>query len=383
MNKDVKVKHIVHVVHCFATGGLENGVVNIINKLPKEEYKHSIICVTNYDPVFFERITTGNVKIYSLEKPSGKGIKWLWQCWKLLKQLKPDICHTRNLSALEAQIAASFAGVPYRIHGEHGWDVSDVGGTNYKYQQIRRIFKPFIHRYVALSSEAQCYLGEKINVNPNKVMRICNGVDIEKFKPKPKSALYELSEGKIAPEDIVFGTVGRLAEIKNQTFLVKSFIELVKDNPILKSKLKLIIVGDGILLPRIQNLIQEAKIERNVWLAGRRDDIAKLMNLIDIFVLPSLAEGISNTLLEAMASGSPFIATNVGGNVDLVCPEHSKSHLVDVNDIEALKCVMQNYADGSFDLNKDSQLVRTYCVRNFSIEAMVSKYHQLYQLEKV
>ena len=123
-------KHIAHVLHSFATGGLENGVVNLINQLPKDEYQHSIICVTDYDKNFFQRITRNNVNIYQLNKPAGRGVKWMFDCWRLLKKLSPDICHTRNLSALEAQIPAFLAGIKHRIHGEHGWDMHDIGGTN-------------------------------------------------------------------------------------------------------------------------------------------------------------------------------------------------------------------------------------------------------------
>ena len=150
--------HIAHVLHSFATGGLENGVVNIINNLPEGEYQHSIISVTKHDPEFLSRIKRDNVDVYDLNKPPGRSLGWLVQCWRLFRKLRPDICHTRNLGAIEAQVSALLAGVKYRIHGEHGWDVFDVGGTNVKYQKLRKVFKPFIHQFIALSIEAQDYL---------------------------------------------------------------------------------------------------------------------------------------------------------------------------------------------------------------------------------
>jgi len=150
LNNKVKLKHIAHVVHSFAVGGLENGVVNLINQLPLEHYRHTIICVTDHDPEFFARIKTNNVQIIDLYKPQGKGVVWLYKCWKLLRELKPDICHSRNLNALEAQLPAFFAGVPVRIHGEHGWDVNDLGGCNLKYQKLRRVLKLLIPQYIAL-----------------------------------------------------------------------------------------------------------------------------------------------------------------------------------------------------------------------------------------
>lgn len=369
--------HIAHIVYSFATGGLENGLVNLINRLPENEYHHSVICITGHDKNFVSRITTNNTKVYDLNKPPGSSPQWLLRCWKLLRKLKPDICHSRNLNPLEAQLAAFFAGIKGRIHGEHGWDVNDLGGVNEKYQKLRRYLKPFIHHYIALSSEAKEYLINKIRVPHQKISQICNGVDITKFSVmQPKT---EYPTGFKSENSIIFGTVGRLAKVKNQSFLVKSFIALWQLNPEYRSRVKLIIVGDGELMPELKKLVKEAGAEDAIWLTGLRSDIPELMNLMDVFVLPSLAEGISNTLLEAMACGLPIIATNVGGNKDLIYPEHLQSHLVDVQNIEALRNSMAHYADNADALLKDSTLVRNHCVENFSIDSMVNKYNTLYQ----
>jgi len=99
-------------------------------------------------------------------------------------------------------------------------------------------------------------------------------------------------------------------------------------------------------------------------------------------VLPSLAEGISNTLLEAMASGLPYIATNVGGNADLVLPQHAQSHIVCVDDESQLVKAMSQYVNMPERLVNDSDLVRTHCQKNFSLAGMVNNYHQLYKLKR-
>lgn len=373
--------HIVHIVYSFATGGLENGMVNIINRLPEEKYRHTIVCLTGHDDDFFARITTNNIEIFDIEKPAGNDIAWLFKCWKLLRKLKPDICHSRNLSALEAQLPAFLARVPYRIHGEHGWDVNDLGGCNKKYQLLRRLLKPFIHQYVALSKEAVVYLTDKIKVKENSIHHICNGVDIDKFTPNKNRA--RLPESFATNDSLIFGTVGRLAQVKNQTLLVSAFITLWQQQSQLQDKLKLVIIGDGLLLPQLERMVALAGAEQAVWFAGRRDDVAQLMQQLDIFVLPSLAEGISNTLLEAMASGLPYIATNVGGNADLVLSQHAQSHIVNVTDEQQLIKSMAQYLNAPEQLVKDSDLVREHCVKNFSLEVMVGKYHQLYQKNNV
>jgi glycosyltransferase involved in cell wall biosynthesis len=170
-----------------------------------------------------------------------------------------------------------------------------------------------------------------------------------------------------------------LAQVKNQTLLVSAFLSLWQQQKQLQDKLRLVIIGDGILLPQLKRMVTLAGAEQAVWFAGRRDDVAQLMRQLDIFVLPSLAEGISNTLLEAMASGLPYIATNVGGNSDLVLPQHAHSHIVNVNEEQKLVKAMSQYLNAPEKLSKNSGLVRKYCVNNFSLEVMVEKYHQLYQ----
>ena len=372
-----KPTHIVHIVYAFATGGLENGVVNIINRLPEEKYRHTIVCITEHDKVFFTRVRCKNVAIIDLHKPAGKGLTWLFHCWKLLRKLKPDICHSRNLNALEAQLPAFLAKVPYRIHGEHGWDVNDLGGSNKKYQKLRRLFTPLIHQYVALSTEAVGYLTDKINISENKIRHICNGVDVDVFYPDKNRAL--LPAGFASDNSLIFGTVGRLAQVKNQTLLVAAFLSLWQQQVQLQDKLKLVIIGDGILLSTLKAMVATVGAEKCVWFAGRRDNIAQLMQQLDVFVLPSLAEGISNTLLEAMASGLPYIATNVGGNTDLVLPEHANSHIVNTNNVQQLVKAMLHYTQNPEKLIKDSQLVREHCHKNFSLSVMVASYHQLYQ----
>ncbi|MCW8834182.1 MAG: glycosyltransferase, partial [Colwellia sp.] len=218
---------------------------------------------------------------------------------------------------------------------------------------------------------------DKIHVKQQKIHHICNGVDIDKFSPNKNREL--LPEGFACGDSLIFGTVGRLAQVKNQTLLVAAFLSLWQQEAQLQDKLRLVIIGDGILLPQLKDMVASAGAERAVWFAGRRDNVAQLMQQLDVFVLPSLAEGISNTLLEAMATGLPYIATNVGGNADLVLPQHAHSHIVDVNDEKQLVRAMSQYVNAKAQLVEDSELVRSHCQKNFSLAVMVNNYHQLYQ----
>lgn len=375
------VIHIVHYVWGFHTGGLENGIVNLINRLPAAQYRHSIVCQKGHDPVFFARISHPATQVYHLDKQDGLDLALHWRLLQLLRQLKPDVFHSRNLSTMEGQLVAALLGVPLRIHGEHGWDVNDLAGSNQKYQRIRRWVKPLVHQFVALSTEAEAYLQHRIGVPPARLQRICNGVDVDKFaqaaisKAAPEPALAQ----PLHSDDLVFGTVGRMAVVKNQQLLLEAFILLWQQFPAWQTRLKLLLVGDGSERASLVQRAEQAGVHAAVIFAGNRTDIPVLMAQMKVFVLPSLAEGISNTILEAMAAGLPVIASRVGGNPELIHPAHQLSHLFDSNNTMQLCQAMALYLQDPARQASDSALVKKHCQNNFSLDTMVDKYHRLYQ----
>lgn len=375
----------MHIIHRFDTGGLENGVVNLINHLDENAYRHSIVTLKGFNDDFCARIKTSNTSFYDLEKKDGNDPRIFFKLRKLIKKLTPDILHTRNTATIENQLVGWWCGVPLRIHGEHGWDVNDMHGQNKKYQMLRKFMRTYIHQYIGLSSEAINYLKNTISVGEESIHHICNGVDTDKFSPaidglrKTELLTSSFPKGFLSEDSLVFGTVGRLAEVKNQTFLLDSFIKLVESHPAQCSRLRLVIIGDGVLKQPMQSKAEQAGISSQVWFAGNRSDISTLMQGMNVFVLPSLAEGISNTILEASASGLAVVATNVGGNPELIEPSLAPTHLVEVNDVSALVQTLSQYIDDPELSAVNGRLVREHCVRNFSIDTMVNKYHQLYQ----
>ncbi len=388
MNDNVKPPLIAHVIFQLGMGGLENGLINLINRMPSDAFRHVIICMT--DATDFSERLNKPVEIYSLHKKEGKDLWIYFKLWKLFRKLKPEIVHTRNLSALEAQLAAALAGVPIRVHGEHGRDVHDLDGSNKRYQLIRKFFRILIDRYIPLSQDLSKYLIETIQVNPDKVVKICNGVDTDKFKPDsyfrgnndhseyPDFLLEDksITEKSLEKKTIVFGTVGRLATVKNQTDLLKAFNLLCKENP--EADIKLVIVGDGGLKKDLLDIMQAEKLDNKVWLAGARNNVNELMNMMDVFVLPSLAEGISNTILEAMATGLPVVATDVGGNAELVV-NNETGYIVAPANINALKDGLKNYLDRPERIKQQGKQSRKRIENNFSINEMMQNYLQTYQ----
>ena len=308
---------VAHIIYSLSTGGLENGLVNIINRMPCGSYRHAIICITTADE-FAHRITAQGVEVIQMHKPPGHGLAFYWRLRAVLRELQPDVVHSRNMAALEAQLCGLGLGAR-RVHGEHGREVGDLDGGNRKYLLLRRAMRLFIDHYIAVSRDIERWLVQRVGVRPERVTQIYNGVDHDRFRPgsvKPLALLPAQFGG--ADGILVAGTVGRLTPVKDQQTLLRAAALLREYQPELAARLRLILVGDGPLRCDLESLSRQLGLENVVWMAGDRQDVPDLLRLMDVFVLPSLGEGISNTVLEAMASGLPVVATAVGGNLELV-----------------------------------------------------------------
>lgn len=368
---------IAHVIHRLQVGGLENGLVNLINRLPHDQFKHIIVCLTDYTD-FRERVAVDH-EIYALHKRPGQDLGMYRRLWKLFRNLRPDIVHTRNLATLEAQAPALLAGVPVRIHGEHGRDVHDLDNTSRKYRWLRKAFRPVVQQYIALSRELEQYLATDIGVPARKLTVICNGVDVARFHPADHRAQpEELLPGPLRKERIIIGTVGRMEPVKDPLNLARAIVVLLRDRPDLRNRIGLMMIGDGSLRPKVQDLLDEAGLSELSWLPGAREDVPDLMQRMDLFVLPSLAEGISNTLLEAMASGLPVVATDVGGNGELVISGETGTLVERASDL-ALARAIEHYVTDEPMREKHGARARERAVQEFSIDAMVDRYADVYE----
>lgn len=366
---------VVHVVYSFEMGGLQNGLLNLLDRLPAQRYRHAVVSLTGLSG-FERRLRRTDVAFYALHKPAGLGLTMHASLWRLLRRLRPALVHTRNLAALETQAVALAAGVPVRLHGEHGWDIHDPDGSSARYRRWRRLLRPCVQQYIALSRQLEDYLVRGVGVSPQRVTQIYNGVDTERFCPVSDTAHAQTGPFTRPPHFLV-GSVGRLEPIKDPLTLARAFVLAVQRRPDLRPRLRLVLVGDGQLRAPIEQVLREGQVTDLAWLAGSRDDVAALLRGLDLFVLPSLAEGISNTVLEAMASGLPVLATAVGGNGELVQAGVTGS-LVPPNDPLALAESLISYADDPSRGQREGKAGRARAEKQFALEAMAAAYQALY-----
>jgi len=368
--------HIVHIVHRFDTGGMENGMVNLFNALPAERYRHTVVALTDYTD-FRQRIVAQPVAFHALHRPPGHGLAWMRRLRTLLRTLKPDLVHTRNLAALEAQFVAAAAGVCATVHGEHGRDVFDLHGRNWKYNLLRRAARPFVSNYIAVSRDLEGWLRGTVAVPARKLHQIYNGVDSARFHPRAGTRTSGLPRGFAGPDAVVFGSVGRMAEVKHYPTLVCAFVQMLRQQPERAARARLVIVGDGIARADCQRLLDESGFAHLAWLPGERRDIPELMRAFDVFVLPSKNEGISNTILEALASGLPVVATAVGGNVELV-ETGVNGMLVEAGDVAGMAQALLGYLDTPARIAEEGARARYGAEQRYSIPAMAEAYAAVY-----
>jgi sugar transferase (PEP-CTERM/EpsH1 system associated) len=360
---------VVHLVYSFGCGGLQSLLAECINRLPAEKYRHAVICLTertNYGGI----VNRADTAFYELNKPPGNDVSTHLKLWKLLRQLRPSILHTYNVGTIEYSVTALLAGVPVRIHAEHGRDSVESDGKHARYNLLRRLLIPLIDAYVPVSADLGDWLHRTIGVPERKIAMVMNGVDMVRYAP-PQAA------PESAPLPLWIGTVGRADRIKNQAWLLDIFQRLLERFPAPQFDLRLAIVGDGPLLGSLRELAAARGLADKVWLPGTRTDVAEIMRGFSIFVLPSLSEATPVVILEAMATGLPVVATRVGGVPQLVLDKKT-GFVVDVSDPVAFTDAISSYICDPEMRRKHGAAGRRRIQAGYSVDAMVGCYDALY-----
>lgn len=356
---------VCHLIYRFDIGGLERVMVNCINAMQEKNVEHVVVALTEIGD--FSQHLNSQVKTYQLNKKPGKDLTSHWRLFKLLRQLKPHIFHTYNLAALEYHPIAKLAGVKGHIHAEHGREISDPLGLNKKHNLLRKIISPFIHYFVAVSSDLQLWLIDDVSIDSHKVKLVRNGIDIKKFGGE-----------KVKSHCIRFIHIARFNPVKDQQSLINAFALLVAEKGYLPEQVSLTLVGDGELTNALKQQVSDKELDAFVIFTGARNDIPALLENSDVFVLSSIAEGIPMTVLEAMAASLPIISTDVGGLSELVENEVT-GLLVEKENAKALANAMDIYVNNPQLIEPQGKQAHQFIEQNFSEAAMVKSYLNLYQ----
>jgi sugar transferase (PEP-CTERM/EpsH1 system associated) len=364
---------VLHIVNRLDTGGTELVVLKLIGGLSDGVFEHRLASLRGMDPRLEgvplpggELLTTGKIRS-GLQFP-------LFRLVKLIRTYRPHIVHSRNWGTIEAIPAARLARVPVAVHSEHGYELDMLSGL----PKRRRVFLHAVYQMadvvLAVTRELRDYHARQAWVAPERIRVIYNGVDAVRFCPHPELRKLLRRRFGLPEERFLVGTVGRMVPIKDHPTLLRA-LEMLLNRGI---DAHAVFVGSGPEFQRNQQLVNvSTKLRGRVSFVGYSEEVSQLLNTLDAFALPSISEGMSNTLLEAMAVGLPVIATRVGGNIEVV--EHGRfGWLFEPGDAEALASSLALFASHEKLRWRYGAAARQRIVEHFSLECMLESYRRLY-----
>jgi sugar transferase (PEP-CTERM/EpsH1 system associated) len=309
----------MHVVYGIGRGGVHTGMENLLGGLDRNRYEH-VICVLRppIDHPLCQGLS-GLAELMCLRTTESQSRFQVRALCRAIRQVKPDIVHTRNWGCIESVIAARLAGCAV-VHCEHGIDVDLVDREPRRRAWFRRFAFGIADRVVAVSHQLQRLHAARTGFPADRITVIHNGVNNRRFFPDPRIRARVRQELGFAEDDFCIISVGNLRPVKDHMTELLAVAELAKVVP----NWRFVIIGGGPERPKLEAFINaHPEWKDRVALPGLSLRVAEMLNAFDVFTLSSVTEGICNSLLEAMATGLPVIATDTGGNPEVVVNGHS------------------------------------------------------------
>ena len=361
---------LIQITHDLAIGGLQQVVVNLCKFIDKEKFNVSVLCLRALGS-FTKEVENMGVKVTLLPQPE-KGTDYVsfFKIAKILKKENIDIIHTHNTQPfVEGTLGALLAPkVKAIVHTDHARDFPDKK----RYMFSERLVSRFASYIVGVSDHTCRNLIEYEKISPRKLVTITNGIDGSKFainidRDKKKKELG------LTDFDPIIGLGVRIVKQKGIIYLLKAMPKIIEHFP----NIVLVIAGEGPLEYVLKKEAELLGIMSNIRFIGPRLDMPELLKLFDLYVLPSLWEGLPMVLLEAMAAGCPIVATEVGGNAQAIENGYSGTLVEPRNPM--------NLTEAIIDLLTHSNLRKKYIhnglqvyANRFSAESMTRRYEELY-----
>ena len=360
---------VMHLVYALETGGLENGVVNLCNRLSPDVFQPSI-CVFRSGGALEARVDAQRVELLAVRCQWGIDptlpVRLAWH----LRRRRIDILHTHSWGTLvEGIIAAKLAGTPSIIHGEHG--TLEERPRNIR---VQHWLWPKASEIVAVAASLADQMSRVIGYPRDRIRVIPNGVDTKLFCPMHEMQDDCRRQFGLPPSGFLIGMVARLDPIKNHLGMLRALVQLNEKG----IEANLAIAGDGLLRKELQQAVVDLHVSNQVYFLGDVGRTERLYNALDAFVINSHSEGMSNTILEAMACGIPVVATSVGENPGLVSDGMS-GYLIPADDSDALASKLALLAQDPSLRSDMGRAGRLRIEGDFSIERMIREYEDLYR----
>jgi sugar transferase (PEP-CTERM/EpsH1 system associated) len=364
----------MHVVDHLGKGGLENGLVNVIENLDSTRFEHVVYAIRKLGPNA-ERLARGGVRVICQGKQDSDSRFQIGRLAGAIREVQPDIVHSRNWAAVEAVLAARWVHSCKVVHSEHGLEAHANTSEPRRRVWFRRLAYELAHRVVSVSYQLRDLHARRTGFAAERMTVIHNGVDRRRFRPDPQARVRVRQELGLAEDEFCIGCVGNFFPVKGHITALEAMEAVAARCP----KWRLLLIGEGPERSNLESFVAEHPgWSKHVSFLGSSDRVPEFLNALDVYVLPSVAEGISNSLLEAMATGLPVIATETGGNPEVVVNGDSgllfpvggfgllADHLIALQSSQERRLVL---AEGALKRVREE----------FSLDSMISKYGQLYE----
>lgn len=358
---------ILYIAQTLGFGGAEKVILDLATHINKKRFEPVVF--SHVRGLMEENFLKAGIDLEIIEKTRPLDFLFLIKMCRTIKQKKIDLIHSHGVTAtVYGGIAAKFFRIPLMItvHGRSTYSVR-VGVKGLQFAQ------KFGANIVTVSNQLKYELTRDIGLNEEKITTIYNGIDADKLLKSDEQLTCAIKKELSIDSYPVVGSVGSLREVKGHRYLIQALPRILKKYP----NIKLIFVGDGELKDDLMNISEKLNVSKNILFLGHRRDVPQLMSVFDLVVQPSLTEGISIVILEAMASSKAIIATDVGGNSTLV-ENNNSGILIPPRDSEKLADAIINLLG---DGKKRMLLGETAFKRvkeRFSIYQTVSEYEKLY-----
>ncbi len=366
----IKVCRIIYLITDLDVGGAENSLYQLVTHLNRKKFSPVVYSLTGEGKIA-EKLRGKGIEVSCLGARNKFDITVFFKLIKLLRNKKPHILHTYLFHAnFVGRIAGWISCIPIIISAVR---VAEEERPHHLYLDM--LTQWMVDKEVCVSKEVEKFMRTKAKISSSKLMTVYNGIDLSCFHSlQDEEKNKKREELSISKFNSVLGTIARLTTQKGLAYLLKAFQLILKSSP----DCCLLIVGKGPQKQKLEKLSEELGITSSVKFLGFREDAIGIINTMDVFILPSLWEGMPNVILEAYALGKPVVATRVGGAEEII--KHGDTgFLVPPRDCKSLarsiKLLLENSKIREEFGTKGKELVNN----NFSLDRMVKDTEKLYE----
>lgn len=358
---------ILHMIETSGPGGAENMMIRLINNLDEDKY-YSIVCLLK-DGWLNKTLQSYGIETVIIPQTRSLDYQWIKSALKYLTEKKIDLMHSHEFAMnTYSSILSVIKGIPC---------VSTVHGKNYYWEKFhRKLAYKFVSKVssmVSVSDDIKNFLISKVGVNKKQLTVIPNGIDVYTYKNDDDKRIKFRKSIGIKQDAILLGAVGNLYPVKGHKYLIKAVAEIKPKIP----EIQLLIAGRGDELSSLEQDVKSLNLTRNVHFLGFREDIPDILNAIDIFVMPSLSEGMPLSILEAMSAERLVIASRVGGIPEVII-DSKTGYLAESKNSSALAKKVLTSINDTKNVTRIIHNAKQKVILDFSMQAMLSGYTLIY-----